>query len=147
MTAEGYVVNTMLVSIHPDPDGVGEEQTVECAIMGIVWNTGDSVVQWQTACPEGHGAGAVKGAQTLDVNYALDYSSETTLARILDGNYGRVADVSWTPDPDNAPDYVLSGSVILARGTRTHNVGALAAAQASFPCTGDGITPAEVIGS
>jgi len=135
--AEGYVVNTMLLSIDADGDGVGTAVDVECAIIGAVWNTGDTTVQWQTACPEGHGAGNVKGVQTLDVHYALDYSATTTLARVLDANYGKTADVSWTPDPEN-PTYVLTGSVILARGVRTHNVGALASAQASFPVIGAG---------
>ena len=141
MSANGYAVTNMLVSVKPA--GAATAIDIECGVMGVVWNTGDTVVQWETACPDGYGAGVVKGKQNLDINYALDYDKTKTpmpFALILDEYHGEVAKVTWTPDP-NVPAYILSGDVILQRGTRTHNIGAVAASTVNLPCLGAGILP------
>jgi hypothetical protein len=139
MAAQGYVVDSMVVSLDTDGTGVGAPVQVECGITGIVWNTNDEQVTWQVACPDGYGAGTVKGAQTLDVSFVVDYR-DGSLSRLLDANHGKVATVKWTPDPVNAPNYHLGGEVTLQRGSWTHQVGSAATGSATFPVSGAGIT-------
>lgn len=139
MAAQGFVVNSMVVSLDADGSGTGQPVTVECGVTGIVWNTNDEEVTWQVACPDGYGSGAAKGSQTLDVSFVIDYR-DGSLSRLLDENHGKVATIKWTPDPVNAPDYHLGGDVTLQRGSWTHQVGAAATGSATFAVKGAGIT-------
>lgn len=140
MSAQGFVVNTMVLTIDADGSGAGAPVAVECAIQGVTWNTNDEEVTWQVACPDGYGAGNAKGSQSLDVSFVLDYK-DGSMARLLDANHGKTATVKWTPDPVNAPDYHLGGDVTLARGSWSHQVGQVATATATWPVKGTGIVP------
>lgn len=144
MTAHGFVVDTISLTIDVDGTGVTPPYEVNCDIQGVVWNTGDTSVTWRTACPDGYGAGDVKGEQSLDVSFVVDYKTADTLSRLLDVHNGAVATVKWQPDPDGAPDYFLGGEVRLKRGTQTHNVGAVATQSANWPAIGAGIAPVTV---
>ena len=134
MTAKGYVVTELVLEITPQPGGT--VTSVECEVTGVDRGFTEDVVTWRTACPDGKGSAVLGAAETLDVGYVLDYTSSTTLARILDAHAGEKAIVTFQPDPINAPTYALTGEVTLARGNRTHQVGALAAATASWPVNG-----------
>lgn len=134
MAAKGYAVTELVLEITPQPGGTAT--SVECEVTGVDRGFTDDTVTWRTACPAGKGSAVLDSAETLDVSYVLDYTDPTTLTRILDANAGKKALVSFTPDPIGAPTYVLSGEVTLTRGSRTHQVGALAAATASWPVTG-----------
>jgi hypothetical protein len=130
----------MVLTIDADGTGAGTPVNQECAIQGIVWNTNDEQVTWQVACPDGYGAGEVKGSETLDVSYVIDYR-DGTLARLLDEHHGKVATITWKPQPETAPDYVLGCDVVLQRGNRTHQVGAVATASATWAVKGAGVKP------
>jgi hypothetical protein len=140
MSAQGYVVTTMELSIDTDGTGTGTPVTVECGITGVDWNTNDEQVTWQVACPDGYGAGSVKGSQTLDVGYVIDYR-DGTLSRLLDEFHGKVATIKWKPQPESAPTYVLGCDVILQRGNKTHQVGSVALGSATWPVQGEGVKP------
>jgi hypothetical protein len=134
MTAKGYAVTQLILEITPQPGGTAT--SVECEVTGVDRSFTEDTVTWRTACPDGKGSAILDSAETLDVGYVLDYTSPTSLTRILDANAGAKAIVSFTPDPVGDPTYILTGEVTLARGNRTHQVGALAAATASWPVNG-----------
>jgi hypothetical protein len=140
MSAQGYVVNSMVLTIDADGTGANPAVNQECAIQGITWNTNDEQVTWQVACPDGYGAGEVKGSETLDVSYVIDYR-DGSLARLLDENHGKVATIAWQPQPETAKDYWLGADVVLQRGSRTHQVGSVATATASWAVKGAGVKP------
>jgi hypothetical protein len=139
MTAQGYVVREMILTLD---DGAGGTVDVSCAVTGVDHDPGESVTTWQTACPDGAAADVVKGPESLSVSYALDYRSPDTLARILDVRSGQRAVATFAPDAVNAPDYLLTGEVVLSRGSRSHTVGQTATATATWSVLGDGMVPA-----
>lgn len=135
MAAQGFAVDEISLTIDAD----GSPVEVNCAVTGVTWDTGDTVAQWQTACPDGYGSGVVKGPQSLQVEFVVDYSTDS-LTRILDEFAGSEATVLFTPDPD-VPGYQYGGDVILQRGSQSYTVGQVASQSASWPCVGAGLAP------
>ena len=139
MAAKGYAVTELVLEITPQPGGTAV--SVECEVTGVDRTFSEDTVTWRTACPAGKGSAILDSAETLDVSYVLDYTDPTSLTRTLDQYAGSKALVSFTPDPIGDPTYILTGEVTLARGNRTHQVGALAAATASWPVNGTLVGP------
>lgn len=130
MTAIGYVVGSMVVTLAPGTDAAVEYQ---CAITGVVEGESHTDVTTQVACPDGVKTQSGPSSWTVTVSYNVSLLPDS-FHRIIRENPGVDATFVVEPFPDAEPGHKISYDVTLTGGAGNFTVGAYGVASATFPC-------------
>jgi hypothetical protein len=136
MTAVGYVVRTMVITI--------DATAYECAIRGVTEVPTSQTVTTQVACPDGTKTdqGPVSWAVTIDYNVS---NLPASLHRLLRDNVGADAVLVVEPFPVDEPGTTITYNVKLAPGGAAYPVAAFSEASVTLPVTGSPVTTDPVI--
>jgi hypothetical protein len=133
MTAVGYVVKTMVLTIDPDPGGT--PVAYECAITAVNETASNTTQTSQTACPDGTITDVGPTSWSIDIVHNVSLMP-ASLHRILRENEGKSATVVIEPFPVAEPGQKISWDVTLVPPGGSYPVGSFAVSTATLPVKG-----------
>ncbi len=137
MTAVGYAVKTMSVTIDPDPAGGPVEY--QCAITGVTETPTTESVTTRTACPDGTKVDQGPTSWVVQIDYNVS-NLPASLHRLLRDNEGAHATLVIEPFPVEEPGTKISYEVTLSPAGGAFVVGAFGTASVTLPVDGSPTT-------
>lgn len=133
MSAVGYVVKSMVVTIDPEPGGT--PVAYECAITSVIETPSNTTQTSQTACPDGTIVDVGPTSWSIDIAHNVSLLP-TQLHRLLRDNEGKSATVVIEPFPIAEPGHKIEWDVTLVPPGGSYPVGSFATSTATLPVKG-----------